>query len=211
MTNLAFTALIKSKGYNKQRLADVCGLSKTQMSNRINGANDWRWPEVGKACAALGITLDEFATYYPVADVRKSSAAMPTRAERIDSVLAELREILMPLAMQIYNHYRKHWLAAYWQQCGIHVVPTLCWSNKQSYEWCFDGEPQHSIVAISSVGTQKSKQNQALFEKGVRAALARLEPSEILWYGKCPEEFDWNVTRIQPYYKRVRRRCENGR
>lgn len=95
MTNLAFTALIKSNGYNKQRLADVCGLSKTQMSNRINGANDWRWPEVGKACAALGITLDEFATYYPVADVRKSSAAMPTRAERIDSVLAELREILM--------------------------------------------------------------------------------------------------------------------
>jgi hypothetical protein len=117
----------------------------------------------------------------------------------------------MPLAMQIYNHYRKHWLAAYWQQCGIHVVPTLCWSNEQSYEWCFDGDPQHSIVAISSVGTQQSKQNQALFEKGVRAALARLEPSEILWYGKCPEEFDWNVTRIQPYYKRVKRRCENGR
>lgn len=72
MTNLAFTALIKSKGYNKQRLANACGLSQTQMSNRINGANDWRWPEVSKACAALGITLDEFATYYPVADVRKS-------------------------------------------------------------------------------------------------------------------------------------------
>lgn len=72
MTNLAFTALIKSKGYNKQRLANACGLSQTQMSNRINGANDWRWPEVSKVCAALGITLDEFATYYPVADVRKS-------------------------------------------------------------------------------------------------------------------------------------------
>ena len=37
MTNLAFTALIKSKGYNKQRLADACDLSSTQMSNRING------------------------------------------------------------------------------------------------------------------------------------------------------------------------------
>lgn len=75
MANIGFTALIKSKGYNKQRLADVCGLSQTQMSNRINGANDWRWPEVGKACAALGITLDEFATYYPVANVRKSEHA----------------------------------------------------------------------------------------------------------------------------------------
>ncbi len=73
MTNLAFTALIKSKGYNKQRLADACGLSQTQMSNRINGANDWRWPEVSKVCSALGITLDEFATYYPVTDVRKST------------------------------------------------------------------------------------------------------------------------------------------
>lgn len=65
------------------------------MSNRINGANDWRWPEVGKVCTALGITLDEFSTYYPVADVRKSSAAMPTREEHIDNVLAELRAILV--------------------------------------------------------------------------------------------------------------------
>lgn len=77
MTNLAFTALIKSKGYNKQRLADVCGLSRTQMSNRINGANDWRWPEVGKACAALGITLDEFAAYFPAAAVRRSIPVKP--------------------------------------------------------------------------------------------------------------------------------------
>ena len=66
-------------------------------------------------------------------------------------------------------------------------------------------------MAISSVGTQQNKQNQELFEKGVRAALEMLEPSEILWYGKCPEEFDWNVTRIQPYYKQVKRRCENWR
>lgn len=77
MTNLAFTALIKSKGYNKQRLADVCGLSKTQMSNRINGANDWRWPEVSKVCAALGITLDDFATYFPAAAARRSTPVKP--------------------------------------------------------------------------------------------------------------------------------------
>ena len=101
-------------------------------------------------------------------------------------------------------------LSQFSQRTGI-SGSYLCWSNEQSYEWCFDGEPQHSIVAISSVGTQQSKQNQALFEKGVRAALARLEPSEILWQGKCPEEFDWNVTKIQPYYKQVKRRCKNGR
>lgn len=35
----------------------------------------------------------------------------------------------MPLAMQIYNHYRKHWLAAYWQLNGITVYPTISWSD----------------------------------------------------------------------------------
>ena len=29
-----------------------------------------------------------------------------------------------PKAMQIYNHYRKHWLGAYWQMHGINVIPT---------------------------------------------------------------------------------------
>lgn len=35
-----------------------------------------------------------------------------------------------PKALQIYNHYRKHWLAAYWQEHGIRVIPTICWSDK---------------------------------------------------------------------------------
>lgn len=96
MTNLAFTALIKSKGYNKQRLADACGLSQTQMSNRINGANDWRWPEVSKVCAALGITLDEFATYYPVADVRKSPMK-PTISQAELEAMKTLRTALSTL------------------------------------------------------------------------------------------------------------------
>ena len=47
-----------------------------------------------------------------------------------------------PFAMQIYNQYRKHWLAAYWQLNGITVYPTISWSDENSYEWCFDGEPR---------------------------------------------------------------------
>lgn len=96
MTNLAFTALIKSKGYNKQRLGEVCGLSPTQMSNRINGANDWLWPEVGRICAALGITYDDFAAYFPVANVRKSFAA-PTISQTDLAALETLRSALTTL------------------------------------------------------------------------------------------------------------------
>lgn len=95
MNNRAFRALLKSKGYNREKLAEELKLSGNSVGRKYTGKIPWTWPEVCKVCAALGITLDEFATYYPVADVHKSSSAMPTREEHIDNVLAELRAILV--------------------------------------------------------------------------------------------------------------------
>lgn len=74
MTNLAFKALLKSKGYNREKLAEELKLSGNSVGRKYTGKIPWTWPEVCKVCAALGITLDEFATYYPVTDVRKSTA-----------------------------------------------------------------------------------------------------------------------------------------
>lgn len=105
----------------------------------------------------------------------------------------------MPLAVQLFMHYKKHWLAAYWQAHGIHVIPTLCWCGEQSYNWCFDGEPRNAIVSISSHGTQSGPYEAECFAKHCRKALEVLQPSGILWYGKCPAEFDWNVTKIKPF------------
>jgi len=85
-----------------------------------------------------------------------------------------------PLAIQIYNHYRKHWLAKFYQDRGSLVIPTIAWSDPSSYEWCFDGEPTHSVVAISSTGVLKSKECFDLFEQGVKEMVRRLEPKKIL-------------------------------
>ena len=112
----------------------------------------------------------------------------------------------MPVAMRVYNHYRKHWLAAYWQMHGIRVIPTLSWSDTDSFAWCFDGEPENGIVSVSSVGTQKSKESQEAFAAGCREAIERLKPSQILWYGKCPKEFDWNVVKVRPHQDEIRDR-----
>ena len=91
-----------------------------------------------------------------------------------------------PKAVQIYNHYRKHWLGAYWQEHGIKVIPTISWSDEESFDWCFDGEPVGGMVAVSSVGTQGSARAQDLFEAGYREMLQRLKPSRILLYGTVP-------------------------
>lgn len=117
----------------------------------------------------------------------------------------------MPVAMRIYNHYRKRWLGAYWQVHGIHVIPTICWSTLDSFDYCLDVEPRDAIVSISSVGTQVHPETQKAFTAGCRRAIEILNPSEILWYGKCPEEFDWNVVRIRPHQDEIKERCRNGR
>ena len=78
--------------------------------------------------------------------------------------------------------------------------PTISWSDENSYEWCFDGEPRGGIVAVSSVGTQKSKESQRLFLRGYEEMVKRLEPTWVIFYGKVPEECDWNVIRIPAYY-----------
>lgn len=118
----------------------------------------------------------------------------------------------MPLAMQIYNHYRKHWVGAYWQLYGMTVYPTIGWSDEKSYDWCFDGEPVGGIVAVSSVGTQRDKESKRLFLRGYDEMMKRLNPSWVIFCGKVPEECDWNVIRIAPNYsENERRRGKNGK
>ena len=114
----------------------------------------------------------------------------------------------MPLAMQIYNHYRKHWLASYWQLNGITVYPTISWSDESSYEWCFDGEPVGGVVAVSSVGTQKNKESKRLFLLGYEEMMKRLDPAWVIFYGIVPEECDWNVIRVSPEYQKVKERIK---
>ncbi|MCD8381529.1 MAG: DUF4417 domain-containing protein [Clostridiales bacterium] len=112
----------------------------------------------------------------------------------------------MPVAMQIYNHYRKHWCAAYWQLHGLTVYPTISWSTPESYNWCFDGEPVGGIVAVSSVGTQANAESKRLFLLGYEEMMKRLDPHWVIFYGRVPEACDWNVIRIPPYYDRIAER-----
>lgn len=104
-----------------------------------------------------------------------------------------------PKSLQIYNHYRKHWLGAYWQMHGIDVIPTICWSNRDSFEWCFDGEPTRSVVAVSSVGTQNSKEKKRRFLDGYFKMVERLEPELIIFYGRVPEECKEKSVKVKSF------------
>lgn len=111
-----------------------------------------------------------------------------------------------PKSVQIYNHWRKHLLAAYWQKRGMTVYPSICWSDHESYDWCFDGEPEHATVAVSSVGTQKNPRARELFADGYREMIDRLAPEKILFFGDVPKGCEGNIEQYDPFYKAVHSR-----
>jgi len=94
-----------------------------------------------------------------------------------------------PRAVQIYNHYRKHWVARYWQENGVKVIPTICWSTPDSFEWCFDGEPREATVSISVLGCNRDEQMKRDFWVGFNEAVKVLRPKRILLFtGNSPVE-----------------------
>ena len=113
-----------------------------------------------------------------------------------------------PKALQIYQHFRKHFIGAYWQVNGLTVIPTINWADEKSFEWCFDGEPTNSVVGISTVGSMNSKANKEGFYKGYEKMKKRLKPKKILCYGTVPEEIKDEVQGIGCHWER---RFKNGR
>lgn len=94
----------------------------------------------------------------------------------------------MPLALQLYSHYRKHWLGQFWQTRGAVVIPTISWSDSASWDFCFDGEPRGGIVAVSTVGVKRDKEAFGLFSAGWSEMLDRLSPKRVI---VCGEVFDF--------------------
>lgn len=118
-----------------------------------------------------------------------------------------------PRALQIWNHYRKHWMGAYWQQkMGMTVIPTICWSTPDSFSWCFTGEPMHSVVSVSSWGCVKDPNVRAAFLDAYKVFVEKCEPVQVLWFGeKLPIESEENVIYCESNQQKIVRRLSNER
>jgi hypothetical protein len=76
---------------------------------------------------------------------------------------------------------------AYWQVQGVNIYPNVTWSLPDSYEYCIEGLPQNSIIAINSTGVPKYDFSKALWLKGYNYVVERLKPTLILRYGPIIE------------------------
>lgn len=102
----------------------------------------------------------------------------------------------MPLAMQLYNTFRNRWCGAYFAQQGLRVVPTVSWSNPDSFDFCFAGIEKGSVVAVSTYMFHEHgnhSDQKELFLNGYKELLHRIEPEYIICYSEPFLEMEGNI------------------
>jgi len=110
-----------------------------------------------------------------------------------------------PLALQKFNQYRNRALAAYWQSCGIDVIPSVSWSDFESLQWCFKAIQSHSVLSLSTVGILRTNDFKKILVTGFGEMIRVLQPTHIIVYGRYPKEldnFNMPITRIKAFYEK---------
>lgn len=109
-----------------------------------------------------------------------------------------------PRALQLISCYRRQWVGAYWQFMGIDVIPDVVWGDKNSFDFCFDGIPERSTVAVSTLGIKRKSdwngRTGKIFLDGYDEMLKRLNPTNILVYGSLIEGMTGNIIQYPTYY-----------
>lgn len=100
----------------------------------------------------------------------------------------------MPYPQRMWNNYRGKFIGAWLQSQGVTVIPNVTWSLPDSYEYCFDGIPQQSVIAINSTGAARYGLTRLLWLKGYREALSRLRPLAVIRYGTMLPGEDTSVS-----------------
>lgn len=96
----------------------------------------------------------------------------------------------MDLWRQLESVAKNRWVGAYWQSKGQIVIPTVSWSDARSFEFCFEGVEQGSVVAVGMIGCKKSKLN---FMRGYNAMLGKVNPSKIICFGSPFPEMEGDI------------------
>lgn len=92
-----------------------------------------------------------------------------------------------PYPLKLWNTYRMR-AFGYWfgTICGHAVINNVRWGTSETYEYCFNGIPHNSIVAIGTAGGSPRKlADRQRFEDGLDEMMQRLSPHTIIVYGSA--------------------------
>lgn len=119
------------------------------------------------------------------------------------------------MSVQIANCYRNHSLAYFFQSQGMKVIPTVSWSVRESFEFCFDGYSKHGVVIVSTIGVCRDERSLMYFKLGFMEMLRRIDPDMVIIYGDVNDGIiSWLPSQLNVCYRkhnRFERARQNGR
>lgn len=89
-----------------------------------------------------------------------------------------------PKPLKLWNFYRMNAFGYWISRQGIPVISNVRWGTEETWSYCFDGNPQNSMLAIGTVASGiRLHKNRSLFEEGLLHMVDMLNPHTILFYG----------------------------
>lgn len=108
-----------------------------------------------------------------------------------------------PEPIKIYNTYRSRLLGQIMQRFGIETIPIVYWSDERSYDWCFDGLPENSVLSVNTIGN-KSQEAEELWNRGMDELIKRKHPRTLLIYGNGKKpDYDFGDIEVIYYENQV--------
>lgn len=115
----------------------------------------------------------------------------------------------MPKVQQMWNCYRNRAVAYWLQNNGIDIVPVVEWADYGDFEWCLDGLPKESTLALEIYGCRKNSKSRYGLIKGIERVCSQLSPSCLVIYGneiKSVNSLCKNVIWLENYCNIMRKR-----
>lgn len=116
----------------------------------------------------------------------------------------------MPLWARKYNVGRNRAVAYYLQKNGISIVPVASWAYIEDFEWCLDGLPKRSSIAISTNGCMSNFVSKSVLLEGIDLLQEVLHPTSLIVAGGPLLELDKKYGNIC-YYKNFSQRLAERR
>ena len=113
----------------------------------------------------------------------------------------------------IINCTRNRVMAYYLQRNGFNIIPVASWCSSEDFDWCFDGLPNDSSIAISSNGCLSNPYSKQMLLRGIDELQRRKTPFKIIVCGRSMEELnDYNNIVYYPNFsQRWRNRMKYGK
>lgn len=115
----------------------------------------------------------------------------------------------MPIAMKIWNVFRSRQIGQMCQDAGLIVIPTVSWAERATFDFCFDGLPENSVLSISTVGVKQDKEAFEIWRAGTTELIKRKRPSTLLVYGG-EVDFDYGDIKVLYFQNEVTERMKSS-